>query len=57
MPSAGGGLRGAQLQADERKDLLKLRARLAVAEGASDVDVRVLEEVVALDPLDGDALI
>jgi tetratricopeptide (TPR) repeat protein len=40
-----------------RKDLLKLRARIAVAEGAGTEEVKVLEEIVALDPLDGEALI
>lgn len=40
-----------------RKDLLRLRARVALAEGASDEEVRVLKEIVALDPLDGDALV
>ena len=47
-----------RLAADDRKDLLKLRARLAVAEGAGAAEeVRVLEEIVALDPTDGEALI
>ncbi len=46
-----------QLEPDERKELLKLRARLAVAEGAAEEEVRVLEEIVELDPLDGEALI
>ena len=50
-------LRGERLQESERKDLLKLRARLAVAEGASGDEVQILEEIVALDPLDGEALI
>jgi tetratricopeptide (TPR) repeat protein len=50
-------LRGDSLGADERKGLLKLRARIAVAEGAAEEEVRVLEEIVALDPLDGEALI
>lgn len=49
--------RGDKLGTEERKDLLKLRARLAVAEGAGDEEARVLEEIVALDPLDGEALI
>jgi tetratricopeptide (TPR) repeat protein len=48
---------GDQLDTGERKDLLKLQARLAVASGASDEEVRVLEQIVALDPLDGEALI
>jgi tetratricopeptide (TPR) repeat protein len=50
-------LHGDQLGTDGHKDLLKLRARLAVAEGTGDEEARVLEEIVALDPLDGEALI
>ena len=50
-------LRGDQLTADESKDVLKLRARLAVAAGAGEEEARVLAEIVALDPLDGEALI
>ena len=42
---------------DQRKNLLKLRARVAVAKGESDEEVRVLQETVDLDPLDGEALI
>jgi len=51
------GLHRDQLEDEERKDLLKLRARIAVAEGSGDEEVDVLEEIVALDPLDGEALI
>ena len=40
-----------------KKDVLKLRARLAVASGAGDEEAKILEQVVALDPLDGEALI
>jgi tetratricopeptide (TPR) repeat protein len=50
-------LRGASLSEDDRKELLKLRAQIAVAEGAGEEQVKVLEEIVALDPLDGQALI
>jgi len=50
-------LRGERLTDTERKDLLKLRARLAVAEGAGDEEVHVLEQIVELDPMDGEALI
>ncbi|HVS10052.1 MAG TPA: tetratricopeptide repeat protein [Planctomycetota bacterium] len=50
-------IQGDRLGAGERKDLLKLRARVAVAEGAGEEEARVLEEIVALDPLDGEALI
>ena len=48
---------GDQLETDDRKDLLKLRARIAVAEGTGDEEARVLEQIVELDPLDGEALI
>ncbi len=41
----------------DRKEILKLRARIAVAQGAGDEEAAILEEVVALDPLDGEALI
>lgn len=50
-------LHGDRLASEDRKDLLKLRARLAVAEGSGEEEVRVLEEIVTLDPLDGEALI
>lgn len=46
-----------ELKDEDHKDLLKLRARIAVAEGAGDEEVRVLEKIVELDPLDGEALI
>ncbi len=48
---------GERLSDADRRDLLKLQARLAVAEGAGEEEVRVLEEIVQLDPLDGDALL
>ncbi len=39
-------------------EMLKLQARIAVAEGAgSEEQVRLLEEIIAIDPLDGEALI
>ena len=50
-------LRGEHLETENRKDLLKLRARLAVADGSGQEEVQVLEEIVELDPLDGEALI
>ncbi len=47
-----------QLEESDRRKLLKLDARLSMAEGAGTSEtVRVLEEIVALDPLDGEALI
>ena len=48
---------GGVIGAGETKDLLKLRARIAVAEGAGEEEARILEEIVELDPLDGEALI
>jgi len=50
-------LRGATLDEAQRKDVLKLRARLSVARGEGEEEVRVLEEIIALDPLDGEALL
>jgi tetratricopeptide (TPR) repeat protein len=50
-------LHGDDLNDSDRKDLLKLRAQIAVAEGSGDEQAKVLEEIVALDPLDGQALI
>jgi tetratricopeptide (TPR) repeat protein len=46
-----------RLSAEDQKNVLRLRARLAVAEGAGDEEARILEELVELDPLDGEALI
>jgi len=40
----------------DRRRLMKIDARVAVAEGAGGKFVQILEEVVQLDPLDGDAL-
>jgi Flp pilus assembly protein TadD len=48
---------GAELKEGERKDLLKMKARMAVARGSGEEEARILEEIVALDPLDGEALI
>ena len=39
------------------KELLKLQARVAVAEGGGEDVVTILEQVVEVDPLDGEALI
>jgi tetratricopeptide (TPR) repeat protein len=50
-------IHGDTLSPLERKELLKLAARIAVAEGQGTEEARLLEEVVVLDPLDGDALI
>lgn len=48
--------REGKLSEEERKDMLKLRARIAVAQGASEREVEILKEIVQLDPLDGEAL-
>ncbi|MEZ6194614.1 MAG: tetratricopeptide repeat protein [Planctomycetota bacterium] len=48
---------GGRLDDSQRTRLLHLRARMAVAKGATDEEARVLEEIVAIDPLDGEALI
>jgi tetratricopeptide (TPR) repeat protein len=49
---------GDKLDTDGRKDVLKLRARIAVADASGEEEeVQVLEEIVKLDPLDGEALI
>ena len=53
LDAAGAG----ELDPEGQKDLLRIRARLAVAEGAKDEELRTLEEIVRLDPLDGEALI
>ena len=45
------------LPQEQRKDLLKLRSRVAVATGASEEEARILNEIVQLDPLDGEALL
>lgn len=45
------------LPTENHKELLKLKARLAVADGSGEEEVAVLEEIVAIDPLDGEALI
>jgi tetratricopeptide (TPR) repeat protein len=48
---------GQQLEELDRRKLLKLEARLSMAEGlGSNETAAVLEEIVKLDPLDGEAL-
>lgn len=48
---------GRALKVEPRKEILKLRSRIAMARGAGDEEAAVLKEIVALDPLDGDALL
>ena len=51
------GLGESALTDGQRTDLLRIRARVAMAEGAGEAEARILEQLVELDPLDGDALI
>ena len=48
--------RGADLDEDQRKRILKLEARMSVVDGAGSGATEVLERIVALDPLDGEVL-
>jgi tetratricopeptide (TPR) repeat protein len=50
-------LRGDALSDADKAELFKIEARMAVAEGANDREVAILEQVVELDPLDGEALL
>lgn len=45
-----------RLEESDRRKLLRLEARIAVAGGAGSEATKALEEIVALDPLDGEAL-
>jgi tetratricopeptide (TPR) repeat protein len=48
----------ARLEEADRRKLLKLEARLSMADGAATAETAaVLEEIVKLDPLDGEALL
>ncbi|MGH9749405.1 MAG: tetratricopeptide repeat protein [Candidatus Polarisedimenticolia bacterium] len=47
---------GERLTGDEKRSILRLEARAAVAGGDGGDAVRLLEEVVVADPLDGEAL-
>ncbi|MDF1838269.1 MAG: tetratricopeptide repeat protein [Planctomycetota bacterium] len=46
-----------EISTEDSKDLLKLQARVAVATGEAEEELRVLKSIVELDPLDGEALI
>ncbi|NLH42204.1 MAG: tetratricopeptide repeat protein [Planctomycetes bacterium] len=50
-------LQGIDLSKADQRDLLMLRVRIAVAEHAGEAEIKLLEELVALDPLDGESLI
>lgn len=50
--------RGTAVPDDERKKILRLESRLAMADGGGGSEaVAVLEQILALDPLDGEALL
>jgi tetratricopeptide (TPR) repeat protein len=49
-------VQGDKLDDTARRRMLKLEARIAVAEGAGGEAAQVLEQIVSLDPLDGEAL-
>ena len=42
---------------DLQKDVLRLSARIALAEGDGEREATILKQIVELDPLDGDALL
>ena len=50
-------MHGTAMDAAGPKELLKLRAIIATNTGATDDEVRILKEVIELDPLDGEAMI
>jgi tetratricopeptide (TPR) repeat protein len=50
-------LYGYTLEEADRLNMLRLRARIAVARGEGAEQVAILEEIIAVDPLDGDALL
>lgn len=50
-------IRGDALTTEESLEILRLEARLAVAQGGGEKEAEILEEIVALDPLDGEALL
>lgn len=50
-------VRSERLDDATMKELLKLRARVAVARGHNKKQAQILEEIIELDPLDGEALI
>lgn len=50
-------MHGDRLDTQEQTDLLKLQVRINVAIGSGAQEAHLLEEIVELDPLDGEALI
>ncbi len=50
-------LKADKLSNDDKTALLKLRARIAVSEGAGEEEAKILKDVVEINPQDGEALI
>lgn len=50
-------IRGDRISTDEKKEVLRLQAKLALVKGGGEEEVEILRELVSLDPLDGGALI
>ncbi len=50
-------IKGDKLQVDDRQELLKLQARVAVAQGKTGRHVEILKETIEVDPMDGEALL
>jgi tetratricopeptide (TPR) repeat protein len=50
-------MRGDELTDDQQIDLLRMQSRIAVANGKTGEEIAILEEIIKLDPLDGEALI
>jgi tetratricopeptide (TPR) repeat protein len=48
---------GGNIEADKKKKMLKLEAKIASAQGKSAESAAVLEQILKEDPLDGDALL
>jgi Flp pilus assembly protein TadD len=48
---------GAGLQAQDEMKLLKLESKVAMAEGAGEDAIKVLEQIIERNPLDGEALL
>lgn len=48
---------GDDIDEKQKSEWLKVRARVAVSEGSTGDEIKVLKQIVELDPLDGEALI
>ncbi|NBT24550.1 hypothetical protein EBT11_07895 [bacterium] len=55
--STAGVPAGNSVEADKKKKMLKLEAKIASAQGKSAESAAVLEQILKEDPLDGDALL